>query len=600
MPALFSRATDSETVPGRIIALAALPRAVADSERMTTANDPGPAPSAARDIRWLLLGFGLLYLFLLGRLPLANPDESRYAEIPREMLARGDWVRPYLNDVPYFEKPPLVYWTVGLARTLFGPGEFAARLTPALFGLGGVLLLYAAGRSFAGRRAGLLAAAVLGTSLLYFGLARILLLDMAVSVLMSATLVCFWLGVREPAGRKRQLLFLGLYASAALATLAKGLIGFLIPGAVMFLWLLIFNQWARLRPLHLPTGIALFLALAAPWHVLAALRHPEWAQFYFVQEHWERFTSTGHLREEPVWFFGPVLLLGLMPWTGFLPAALRESLAGGWARRKENADAWFFVTWAAFIVLFFTKSQSKLIPYILPALPPLALLVGAWLARRWDEGAAARPRLRFGFGAWAFFAGLLAVALIFAVLKPGLIRDPAQVAALRPYAFGLAAVLAAGGVFAPWAAKLRGAAAGVGALLFTMAIFYGGLVLASPHFARAGAKELGLVARERIPAGEPVFHYWMFLHDFVYYSERPVGLVGYKDELQIQFLDAEERARRFVTDAELRRRWAGPERLWLVVRKRDQRHAESVFADAAFRYHLIADTPVYSLLSNRP
>src|SRR5690606_21411267 len=120
--------------------------------------------------------------------------------------------------------------------------------------------------------------------------------DMVVSVLIAATCWCFLLGVREPAGRRRRRLFYGLYASAAGATLAKGLIGFLLPGAVMFLWLLVFNQWRRLRPLYLPTGLLLFGLVGVPWHVAIALQNPEWAQFYFVHEHWMRFTSSGHLR----------------------------------------------------------------------------------------------------------------------------------------------------------------------------------------------------------------------------------------------------------------------------------------------------------------
>jgi 4-amino-4-deoxy-L-arabinose transferase-like glycosyltransferase len=551
-----------------------------------------------RDLLFLALLFCALNLCLLGRLPLANPDESRYAEIPREMLAQGDWVTPRLNDVPYFEKPPLVYWTVGLARKIFGPGEFAMRLTPALFGLAGGLLTYAAARRLYGRPAGLAAAIVLGTSLLYFALSRILLLDMAVSVLLSATLFCFILGVREPAGSRRRWLFLGLYASAALATLAKGMIGFLIPGAVMFLWLLIFNQWRRLLPMHLGAGGFLFLAIAVPWHVLAAQRNAEWAHFYFVREHWERFTTTTHSRVAPLWFFLPVILAGLFPWIGFLVSAVREALAGGWARRRENADAWFLVTWVAFVFLFFSKSQSKLIPYILPVFPPLAVLIGAWLARRWAEGVTGR--LRLGLAVFAFVCGLLGVAALVTVLKPGVISDLAQAAALRPFGLALAALLFAGGVAAPWVARVRGDLAGLGTVLATMLGFYAVVLLAAPGFQRAGTKELALIARQQVPPGDRVFHYWAFFHDFVYYAERPVGLVSYADELEVQFLSPAERARRFIDDAELRRQWKGPGRVWLVVRKRDQAQPKSVFADPAFRYHLIAETRAHSLISNQP
>ena len=610
-----------------------------------------PAAAWRGDLLLLALAFGALNFFLLGRLPLANPDESRYAEIPREMLARGDWVTPRLNATPYFEKPPLVYWTVGLSRVLFGPGEFAVRLTPTLFGLGGVLLTYAAARRLHGRLAGLMAAIVLGTSLLYLVLSRILLLDMAVSVLMSATLFCFILGVREPSGSQRRWWFLGLYASAALATLAKGLIGLLLPGAVMFLWLLVFNQWRRLLPMHLAAGGILFLAVAAPWHVLAAQRNPDWLHFYFVHEHWERFTTTAHNRAAPPWFFIPIILAGLFPWVGFLGGAVREALAGGWARRRENADAWFLVTWVVFVFLFFSKSQSKLIPYILPVFPPLAVLIGAWLARRWpepptcrvspgradfvgagrdrvalpslprpvgagqtdispksifmavkypgwEEGTAAR--LRLGLGVFAFCCGLLGFALLVVVLKPGVIQDPAQAMALWPFGLALAAILFVGGVAAPWAARVRGLPAGLGTVVATMVGFFAVVVLAAPEFQRPGTKELAVVARARMQPPDRVYHYWAFFHDFVYYAERPVGLVSYSDELEVQFLAPAERAARFIDDAELRRQWLETGRVWLVVRKSDQARPKSVFADPAFGYHLIAETRAHSLISNQP
>ena len=560
-------------------------------------SSQSPAP-AWRDLFALALVFGALNFLLLGRLPLANPDESRYAGIPREMLAAGDWVTPRLNAVPYFEKPPLVYWTVGLSRVLFGPGEFAARLTPALFGLGAVLVTYAAARSLHGRVAGLAAAFVLGTSLLHFVLSRVLLLDMAVSSLMAATLFCFLLGIREPAGPRRRRLFLGLYASAALATLAKGLIGFLIPGAVMFLWLLIFNQWRRLLPMHLAPGALLFHAIAAPWHVLAAQRNPGWAEFYFIHEHWARFTTTVHGRQAPFWFFGPVLLAGLFPWVGFLPAAIREAIAGGWRRRLDNADAWFLVTWVLFIVLFFSKSQSKLIPYILPVFPALAVLVGTWLARRLES--VAEGGLRSGILLFSAFSTLLGFAALAAVLKPGVIRDAAQATALRPHGLLIAAVLFTGAFLAPWRARRRGEWSGVAVMIATTVCFYGLVLHAAPGFQRLGTKELALAARDRMQPADRVYHYWAFFHDFVYYTGRPVGLVSYTDELQVQFLAPEERTRRFIDEDELRRQWAGPERVWLVVRQSVMKEPRAIFANPAFRYHLIAETRGASLLSNRP
>jgi 4-amino-4-deoxy-L-arabinose transferase-like glycosyltransferase len=302
-------------------------------------DHPGPAPDSAswrRDLLLLTLAFGALYFALLGGNALSNPDESRYSEIPREMLATGDFVTPKLNGVNYFEKPPLLYWAVAACFAVFGQNEWAARIMPALSGLFGVLLTYAAARRLHGRAAGVASAIVLGSSLLFFALSRLLILDMAVSMLMCATLFCFILGVREAPGARRRWLFYGLYASAALATLTKGLIGFLVTGAVMFLWLLVFNQWKRLRPLHLPSGIALFLAIALPWHLLAAQRNPTWAEFYLIHEHFTRFTTTVHGRYEPWWYFIPIVALGIFPWTGFFWNATREALADA----VEDADAY--------------------------------------------------------------------------------------------------------------------------------------------------------------------------------------------------------------------------------------------------------------------
>ncbi|MEN9635276.1 MAG: hypothetical protein RL077_3680 [Verrucomicrobiota bacterium] len=567
---------------------------------MTSSPKENHAPPApwGRDLGLLLILFGALYFLMLGRHPLSNPDESRYAEIPREMMVRGDWVTPRLNDVPYFEKPPLVYWMVGLSQKLFGPGEVAARLTPTLFGLAGVLMTYVAGRRLYGRAAGVGAAVVLGTSLLYFVLSRILLLDMVVSVLMSGTLFCFILGVREATGARRRGWFYGLYICAAGATLAKGLIGFMVPGAVMFFWLLVFNQWQRLRPFYLPSGLVIFLALAAPWHVLAAQRNPGWAQFYFIHEHWERFTTTTHNRAEPFWYFVPVILLGFFPWVGFLAGSVREAVVGGWARRRENAEAWFLVTWFVFVFLFFSKSQSKLIPYILPLFPPMAVLVGRSMARRWGE-VVGEP-FRVGLVVFGVSCGLLAVALLTAVFKSGVIRDPGQAESLRPFGLAMAGWLLVGGTLTAVVARVWGRAGGAALGGVTLVGFYGVALLAAPALQRASTGDLALVARERMMPADRVYHYWGFFHDFVYFTGRPVGLVSYTDELEVQFLEPAERAARFIDDAELRRQWAEARRVWLVVRKKDQRRPTTVFADQTLRYHLIAENADFNLLSNQP
>ena len=565
------------------------------------ANTAPPPPATSlwsRDLLWLALAFGALFFFRLGSPPLSNPDEGRYAEIPREMVASGDYVTPRLNGVAYFEKPPLVYWTTAACLKLFGPSEWSMRATPALFALAGVLLTYAAARRLHGREAGLLAAAVLGTSLLYFAIARIMLLDMAVSVLMSATLFCFILGVREAPGARRRWLFYGLYASAALATLTKGLIGFLVTGAVMFLWLLVFNQWKRLRPLHLPSGILLFLAVAAPWHILAAQHNATWAHRYFVFEHWERFTTPAASRPGAWHYFVWIVLGGLIPWTGFLWPAVRDAVRGGWAKKNENADAWFFIVWIAFIFLFFSKSHSKLAPYIVPIFPALAVMIGGWLATalRAADGA---KRLRVGLGGFSFFCGLLALALCAVVSRPALVRmdDAAQVLALQLPAFAMAGVLLIGGIFTPWLAKVRGPRAGVAGLVATMALFLAILTVAAPDIPKPGTKALAAIVAARAKPGDRVLHYHEFFHDFTFYARRVVDVVAFKGELELEEDAAARASGRFMAEPEFRGQWEGGGRVWAVARKKD---VTALFGDATFRYHLIGETEDHTLFSNQP
>ncbi|MGA2015404.1 MAG: glycosyltransferase family 39 protein [Opitutaceae bacterium] len=551
-----------------------------------------------RDLVLLAVVFGALLAWRLGSAPLINPDEGRYAEVPREMIASGDWVTPRLDGVPYFEKPPLTYWIVAAFEEALGPGEWSVRLGPALFALGGILASYAAARRIYGRSAGFWTAAVLGTSLLYLALGHLVTPDVPLSFLMSATLFCFILGVREPPGARRRMLFYGLYASAALATLTKGLEGFLVTGAVMFLWLLVFDQWGRLRPLYLPSGTALFLAVAAPWHVLVASRNPGWARFYFVYEHWERFTDKGHGRYQPFYFFILILIPGLFPWTGFLWPSLRDALAGGWGRRKENAEAWFFATWAGFILVFFSASQSKLINYILPMFPALAVLIGRWLAAVMPRPDAF-ARMQAGLRTFAVLCGLLAAFLCVAVLRPGLVvRDAAQATALQPYAFVLAAILVVGGIRAIVPRTVTGASRGaVVAMTATLVFVVGVLAFAMPIIDVRSTKDLAVEARRLIQPGDRVYHYHAFFHDFTYYSGRVVGLVGYRDELELQFLGAAERKDRFIDDAEFRREWAGPGRVFAVARTGD---AAKLFAEPGFHYRVLATGQHHYLFSNQP
>lgn len=549
-------------------------------------------------IFWLIAFFAALYVFALGRAALDPKDEGRYAEIPREMLATHDFVTPRLDGVNYFEKPPLIYWIEAGSQKLLGRSEWAVRAPVAGFALLGVLMTYGAARRLWGEGAGIGAAAALGVSAFYCAYSHILSLDLAVAVLIAGTLYCFILGIREPAGPKRRAWFYGLYVCSALATLTKGPIGFLLTGAVMFFWLLLCRQWKRLLPLYLPTGIVLFLLVAAPWHLLAAHRNPSWAHFYFIHENWERFTTTEHGRKGPFYYFIPEIFPGTFPWFGFIGAACAWALRGGWKRRTEpqNAERWYFLIWAALIFLFFSKSQSKLPGYVLPCFLPLGVMYGAWFAEVWEDGENALRRTKAGMLWFTGFCFVLAAAAVVAVSLPGTFKiDAWQAAGLRKYAFALAAALCAGAISVIRSRRRGDVRAALISMGITGAMLLGVVELASPFLFKPGTKALALV----VPPDARVYSYREFFHDFLYYSQRQVDIVDYVGELEPENDPSPAAAAHFVNDADFLQAWAEPRNTYAVVRRQDSAALLGELKEKGLRYRLIGETAAHYLVSNQ-
>lgn len=343
----------------------------------------GHCAPAKNDITVLGLFFGLFCLAFNSIFPLLSPDEGRYSEIPREMLEKMDFITPTLNYVKYFEKPPLLYWMNALSFALFGENEFAARLPCALAGLLTILFTYWLGRELFNRRTGIIAALIIGTSTGFIPLARINLTDMPVTLFLTLCLGSYILAVHNTGSRQTAYYYL-TYGSAALAVLTKGLIGILFPGTVIFLFMLCQKRWDLLKEMRLFTGITLFCLMAVPWFILVSIKNPEFARFFFIHEHFERFLTRVHGRYQPIWYFVPILLGVMLPWSLLIPTAFKKA----WQERnaeKGDIRAWLAI-WALFIFAFFSKSNSKLIPYILPVIPPIAILIAVYLDHAIEKG----------------------------------------------------------------------------------------------------------------------------------------------------------------------------------------------------------------------
>lgn len=332
-----------------------------------------------RDSTVLLFLFGFLFLTGLGSAPLIDPDEGRYAEIPREMLVRGDFVTPTLNYVKYFEKPPLLYWVNAGSMAIFGQNEFAARLPSALSGLFTVLLTYLAGRRLFNRRTALTGTLILGSCAAFLFQSRIILTDMLLTFCLSAALFSFLLAVRS-SERHRTNLYRLFFICCGLAVLTKGLIGIVLPGGIIFWYLLLGRRWHILKEIPWFSGLLLFVLVTVPWFILVSQANPEFPHFFFIREHFQRYTSTIHKRSQPFWFFLPILLLTMLPWSFFLPGSLGKA----WQQRhSDRGTTLFLLLWPLVIILFFSLSSSKLIPYILPTFAPLSLLVAHRLMAHW-------------------------------------------------------------------------------------------------------------------------------------------------------------------------------------------------------------------------
>ena len=362
-----------------------------------------------RGVRGLFVLLALTLLLMLlqtGRTPLFEPDEGRYAEIPREMLATGDFVTPRLNGVLYFEKPPLYYWLVAGSMALLGPGEWAVRLPGMIASAGMVLLTVAFARRRWGLRTALLAGIVTGTSVLVFVLARIAIIDPVLSLALSAAAFAFcsfleaeWRGDARAA---RSALY-GLAVASAAAVMLKGLIGIVLPGGAIAVYVMLSGRWNLVPKLLAPGPIVVFLLLAVPWHVAVARRNPDFLQFYFVHEHFDRFVKSDHRRGGHPLYFVAVLLAGFLPWTGFF-GRLRETFPTRLAALRDRGSESFLWIWSLVVFIFFSLSRSKLIPYLEPIWPALGLLLAIGIERARQRGRA--------FGAERLLTAVLFLALL--------------------------------------------------------------------------------------------------------------------------------------------------------------------------------------------
>ncbi len=344
--------------------------------------------SSSQMYRWLLAAmlvfYILIYLVPLGVRPLIVPDETRYTEIPREMLSTGDWVVPRYNGLRYFEKPPLGYWVNAASIYAFGENTFAARLPGALeAGLTTLLVFLFARATLRSRRLALYAALIHMSFFEVFVIGTINVLDSLLTLLLSAGIVTFYLAAQAEQRRQAMPFWLASGVFLGLAFLAKGFLALAIPVIVLVPWMI----WhGKLRTLLTYGWLVVLVAalVAAPWAIMVQLQASDFWRYFFWVEHIKRFTAENAQHKAPFYYFLVVLPLLAFPWLTLVPAAI-----SGLKQKSGNTiDAsllHFLWLWFLLPFLFFSASSGKLETYILPCFPPLAILIAAGLQRYFKQ-----------------------------------------------------------------------------------------------------------------------------------------------------------------------------------------------------------------------
>ncbi|HEY6100274.1 MAG TPA: glycosyltransferase family 39 protein [Anaeromyxobacter sp.] len=516
--------------------------------------EPRPAGRVTAAALAVLL---LCFLAATGARALNVPDEGRYAEVAREMLRSGDWVTPRLDGVPFLDKPPLFYWLEGAAFALLGVHVWSARVVTALLGFAGCALVYAAGSRLYGRRAGLLGALVLAANPFHFGASQYVNHDLAVATWVSAALLAFAVADRREGSARPGWLYAG-YAAMGLAVMTKGLIGLVLPLGAVGAFVAATGRWRELPRYALPTGLVLVALVAVPWHLVALQRNPDLLHYLYVVQHFQRFAGSGFNNPAGPAFYPAVLAAGFLPWTPLLPAAIGRAAAAFRRDRQEGRTDLLLLLWPALVVVFFSIPRSKIAGYALPALPPLALLVGRELdlVLRGD-----RDRRR-AFGICAALMALLGLALaaapfVIARLPAGPPPLPPGAAAAAVLA-GLAALAAAGLVAA--AARAGRPARAIGAMIAFSAALFAGVLPAIPHVVRDSTRPLADRLGPLLREGDLVASYRRYFYDLPLYLDRrePITVAEHWDDPEIPRRDNWQR------ELLLGRRWMPASERWLV------------------------------------
>jgi len=479
----------------------------------------------------LLIVATILWFATLDYRHLIPTDEGRYAQMAREMMVSGDYITPRYNDYKYFEKPPLHIWATAIIFKLFGLGEWQARLWSGITSFFTILLVGFTAARLYGHLTGYLAALILLSSPMWVVGGHFNALDMGLSAFLNLALCALLLAqhadAEHHAKSRRNWMWL-CWLAMGLATLSKGLIGIVIPGMVLFAYILTRWDWKILARLHIISGLFIYLAITAPWFIAVSIQNPEFPHFFFIHEHFERFTADAHRRTAPFYFFIPLVVVGFLPWMPQFFQSAWQTLKQ--YRLSQFSANWMLWAWFAVIFIFFSISRSKLPGYIMPVFPALAILAAKSISDYLESNVQLSKAWRLQTIVFVF----LGVIGFFFLSEVGRDGQPDEVEAYQTYTVWIGVALACLLTFSLISSLLTKRNALLSIAIYAFGFFLTATIAGTGHEALGRAVsgyDLAQTVKKQIPKDAKIYSVHLLDHTVPFYLERNTIMVAFTDEL---------------------------------------------------------------------